>query len=402
MESLMNVMSRLHYNWFMSKRLVPRRKPSNPKKICNFVGRVKRLKVFVWNFTYKCDFVVLEDTTSIIDHDLGSVVFRKPFVEATGLIYERKEGTITFEKDKEKIVFKMPHKLEMFKHIDFTDIKTDRIPPFVIESDDDKSEKTHYSDSFDLGPEYKHDENVCRAIQSLIAMKAKRNKEEVTFHAVIHTGNVGIKRLLDDLRVTATKVLVTAAKHKLVLRDGLEVADGYANNERKEILKEHIRKLTMNCKEGVQLTLHSVLLIDNSNSESPVEQDILVYKKNESVYEEDIKLLKREIYLKEVAITELRRKLELAQKQKDKIQLTYKCKTGLAYNVVPPPYTGNFMPPKHDLSFSGIEEFVNEPIVSESTVKKPVVETSKVKASADKPKVVKKNNGALILEELDV
>ncbi|GKB05443.1 hypothetical protein Tco_0833638 [Tanacetum coccineum] len=63
---------RLHYNWIMSKRLEPRRKPSNPKKICNFIGRVKGLKVFVGNFTYKCDFVVLEDTTSVIDHDLGN------------------------------------------------------------------------------------------------------------------------------------------------------------------------------------------------------------------------------------------------------------------------------------------------------------------------------------------
>ncbi|GKG12827.1 hypothetical protein Tco_0347064, partial [Tanacetum coccineum] len=35
--------------------------------------------------------------------------------------------------------------------------------------------------------------------------------------------------------------------------------------------------------------------------------------------EEDIKLLKCEIHLREVAITKLRRKLELAQKQKDKI-----------------------------------------------------------------------------------
>nr|GEX44061.1 MAK10-like protein [Tanacetum cinerariifolium] len=92
----------------------------------------------------------------------------------------REEGTITSEKDKEKIVFKMPHKMEMFKHIDFTDIKTDRIPHFAIESDDDSSRKTHYSDSLDLGPEYKHDENVSIDIRSLIAMKAKRNKEEVT------------------------------------------------------------------------------------------------------------------------------------------------------------------------------------------------------------------------------
>ncbi|GKD57190.1 hypothetical protein Tco_1290577 [Tanacetum coccineum] len=52
-----------------------------------------------------------------------------------------------------------------------------------------------------------------------------------------------------------------------------------------------------------------------------IEARLLVYKKNESVYEEDIKLLKHEIYLKEVAITELRRKLELDQKQKDEFQL---------------------------------------------------------------------------------
>ncbi|GJR39343.1 ribonuclease H-like domain-containing protein [Tanacetum coccineum] len=148
-----------------------------------------------------------------------------------------------------------------------------------------------------------------------------------------------------------------------------------------------------------------------------VEARLLVYKKNESVYEEDIKLLKREIYLKEVAITELRRKLELAQKQKDEIQLTVekfenssknlnklldcqivdKCKTGLGYNAVPPPYTGNFMPPKHDLS--SLEEFINEPIVNEPTVKKSVVETSEAKASADKTKVARKNNGAPIIED---
>ncbi|GKD35253.1 hypothetical protein Tco_1250762 [Tanacetum coccineum] len=137
----------------------------------------------------------------------------------------------------------------------------------------------------------------------------------------------------------------------------------------------------------------------------------------------DIKVLKREIHLRKVAITELRRKLELAQKQKDEIQLLVeklensskslsklidcqiidKCKTCLGYNVVPPPYTGNFMPPKPDLSFYGLEEFVNEPIVSEPTIKKPVVETSEAmtseaKTSKAKPKVVRKNNGALIIE----
>ncbi|GJR04827.1 putative ribonuclease H-like domain-containing protein [Tanacetum coccineum] len=145
-----------------------------------------------------------------------------------------------------------------------------------------------------------------------------------------------------------------------------------------------------------------------------VEARLLVYKKNESVYEEDIKVLKREIHLREVAITELRRKLELAQKQKDEIQLTVenfenssknlsklidcqivdKCKIGLGYNVVPPPYTGNFMSPKPDLSFSGLEEFTCEPIVI-----KPIVKKSEAKASEAKPKAVRKNNGTLIIKD---
>nr|GEV87130.1 hypothetical protein [Tanacetum cinerariifolium] len=102
----------------MSEGLKSRKKLSNPEKISNFVGRVKGLKVFVGNFTYECDFVVLEDTTSVIDHYLGGMIPRKPFVKETGLVYDKDEGTLTFEKDGENIIFKMPHKMKMFKHID--------------------------------------------------------------------------------------------------------------------------------------------------------------------------------------------------------------------------------------------------------------------------------------------
>ncbi|GKD90953.1 hypothetical protein Tco_1366460, partial [Tanacetum coccineum] len=52
------------------------------------------------------------------------------------------------------------------------------------------------------------------------------------------------------------------------------------------------------------------------------------------------------------------------------------------------------MPSKPDLSFSGLEEFMNEPIV-----KKPVVETSEAKASEAKPKAVRKNYGAPVIED---
>nr|GEV29057.1 ribonuclease H-like domain-containing protein [Tanacetum cinerariifolium] len=81
-----------------------------------------------------------------------------------------------------------------------------------------------------------------------------------------------------------------------------------------------------------------------------VEARLIVYKKNEFVYEEDIKVLKR-----------------------------------------------NFMRPKTDLS--GLEEFMNEPIVSEPTVKMPVVETSEAKASADKHKDVRKNFSSSLIED---
>ncbi|GJU97355.1 protein kinase-like domain, concanavalin A-like lectin/glucanase domain protein [Tanacetum coccineum] len=163
LESLINVMSNQHYNEIMNKGLEWRHKPSNPSKNNNFVGRVKGLKVFIGNFTYECNFMILEDTTSIIDHHLGEVVFGKPFARNTGLIYDQEEGTVTFEKDDEKITFKMPHKMEASNHIDFKDINTDSIPPFVLGSNDNHG-KIYYSDSPTLGPEYMEDESIIKEI----------------------------------------------------------------------------------------------------------------------------------------------------------------------------------------------------------------------------------------------
>nr|GEW25336.1 hypothetical protein [Tanacetum cinerariifolium] len=47
-------------------------------------------------------------------------------------------------------------------------------------------------------------------------------------------------------------------------------------------------------------------------------------------------------------------------------QIVDNCKKGLGdenYNAVPPPYTGEFMPTTPDLSFTSLDEFVNEPVV---------------------------------------
>ncbi|GKA04047.1 putative ribonuclease H-like domain-containing protein [Tanacetum coccineum] len=93
-------------------------------------------------------------------------------------------------------------------------------------------------------------------------------------------------------------------------------------------------------------------------------------------------------------------KFEQASKSLNKLiecQIVDNFKKGLGYenyNAVPPPYTGNFMPPTPDLSFTDLDEFVNE----------PVVKRCKAMSSEEEPKVVRKNNDAPIIEEwvLDV
>ncbi|GJU30937.1 ribonuclease H-like domain-containing protein [Tanacetum coccineum] len=143
-----------------------------------------------------------------------------------------------------------------------------------------------------------------------------------------------------------------------------------------------------------------------------VEEKLEVYKANKSIYLQDINGLKFEIHIGEITIRELRKKLETVQKEKDGIQLNVdkfehaskslnkliECqivdnyKKGLGYenyNAVPPPYTGNFMPPTPDLSFTGLDGFVN----------KPVVENSKAMSSKKEPKVVRKYDDALSIKE---
>nr|GEX99052.1 hypothetical protein [Tanacetum cinerariifolium] len=65
------------------------------------------------------------------------------------------------------------------------------------------------------------------------------------------------------------------------------------------------------------------------------------------------------------------------------------CKKGLEYenyNAVSPPYTGNFMPPKPDLSYTGLDEFAVKPVVENKSIE-------------EETKEVRKNTDALIIEE---
>ncbi|GJT29905.1 ribonuclease H-like domain-containing protein [Tanacetum coccineum] len=140
-----------------------------------------------------------------------------------------------------------------------------------------------------------------------------------------------------------------------------------------------------------------------------VEERLEFYKKNESIYEEKIKGLKWDVQVGEITIGELRKNLEIVQKEKDGIQFNVdkfenvskslnkliecqivdNCKKGLGYknyNAVPPPYTGNFMPSTPDLSFIGFDKFVNKLIVEN---RKSDEEVSKVVRKSDDSPIIK-------------
>nr|GEU82956.1 uncharacterized mitochondrial protein AtMg00810-like [Tanacetum cinerariifolium] len=174
-----------------------------------------------------------------------------------------------------------------------------------------------------------------------------------------------------------------------------------------------------------------------------LEARIVVHEKNEAIYEESISFLKYNVQVKDISIKEVKNQLEKALKEKDDLklkldkfetssksltkmqnsQISAKDKTGLGYNgqmneskvltnvvdsvsdssecngddnqvndrfkkseeyhVVPHPYTGNYMPPRADLSFAGLDDSVFMSKVSETINSVPKIETITSKTSKD-------------------
>ncbi|GJS30730.1 hypothetical protein Tco_0491350 [Tanacetum coccineum] len=187
-----------------------------------------------------------------------------------------------------------------------------------------------------------------------------------------------------------------------------------------------------------------------------VEARLAHYKKNKAVFEESITVLNLEVKLRDNALVKNKKRLEKAEKERDELKLTLekfqnsskslnnllesqisvKFKTGLGYNaassttsspaiesfvnssemlenqennksksdkgyqVVPPPYTGNFIPFKPDLMF--MDEIVESEnmdvttVVTHSNVKtvESNHESADVKSNGDavEPKTVRKNS----------
>nr|GEZ04227.1 ribonuclease H-like domain-containing protein [Tanacetum cinerariifolium] len=89
----------------------------------------------------------------------------------------------------------------------------------------------------------------------------------------------------------------------------------------------------------------------------------------------------------------------------DDNQVNDRFKKVKGYHVILPPYTGNYMPPRADLSFAGLDISVFKSKVSETITSVPKIETNASKTSKDsleKPKTVRSSAPLIEDWELDI
>nr|GEU87687.1 putative ribonuclease H-like domain-containing protein [Tanacetum cinerariifolium] len=143
-----------------------------------------------------------------------------------------------------------------------------------------------------------------------------------------------------------------------------------------------------------------------------VKEQLVHYETNESLLNENIAVLKRDILIKDSEIAVLKSKLEKISKEKydieikikkfknesqslDKLlgsQITDKSKRGLgyvSYNIVPPPHTRRFSPPRIDFSHTGLPKFT-EPSVESYRVKPIKVELERDDEVDSSPEIERK------------
>ncbi|GKB62736.1 hypothetical protein Tco_0918922, partial [Tanacetum coccineum] len=88
--SPLNIMTQMMYNLIMRRRLDPRE--NSNRGVSNFTRRIKGMHVFVGNFTYIVNFMIVEDISSIIDPGLSQVVLGRPFVEISNMTHDPPKG----------------------------------------------------------------------------------------------------------------------------------------------------------------------------------------------------------------------------------------------------------------------------------------------------------------------
>ncbi|GJZ24292.1 hypothetical protein Tco_0561751 [Tanacetum coccineum] len=147
LNSPLNVMTRMLYNWIMRRKLDPKDDPN--RGVSNFTGRIKGIHIFVGNFTYVIDFMIVEDISSIIDPRLLQVVLGKPFVEMSNMTHDPFEGVVRFINRTNEIAYKMPYKIEQYNSL--SDLEKDHTKSVYLRNEEDKRRGVEYVMSKILG-----------------------------------------------------------------------------------------------------------------------------------------------------------------------------------------------------------------------------------------------------------
>ncbi|GJS34143.1 ribonuclease H-like domain-containing protein [Tanacetum coccineum] len=102
----------------------------------------------------------------------------------------------------------------------------------------------------------------------------------------------------------------------------------------------------------VETPANALVVQDGIGLES-LEARIVIHEKNEAVYEEDIAFLNQKN--KSEVVQSL---FNSRESDVDDSPVNDRFKTGKGFHAVPPPYTGNYMPSRPDLSFVGLNNSV--------------------------------------------
>ncbi|GJU99654.1 MAK10-like protein [Tanacetum coccineum] len=159
LNSPLNIMTRMMYNWIMRRKLDPRE--NSDRGVSNFTGRIKGMHVFIGNFTYIIDFIIIEDISSIIDPRLSQVVLGRPFVEISNMTHDPPEAVVRFTNRNDEVAYKMPHKIEQYNSL--SNLEKEHTKSVYLRNEEDKRRGVEYvmskilgfyKECLELGPEY--------------------------------------------------------------------------------------------------------------------------------------------------------------------------------------------------------------------------------------------------------
>ncbi|GKA24290.1 hypothetical protein Tco_0710323 [Tanacetum coccineum] len=159
LNSPLNIMTRMMYNWIMRRKLNPREDENGG--ISNFMGRIKGMHVSVGNFTYVIDFMIVEDISSILDPRLSQVVLGRPFIEISNMTHDPPECVVRLTRGTDEVAYKMPHKIEQYDSL--LDLEKEHTKSVYLRNKEDKRRGVEYvmskilgfyKECLELGPEY--------------------------------------------------------------------------------------------------------------------------------------------------------------------------------------------------------------------------------------------------------